>query len=82
MVRALESVLDHGETPPGNWWPVGNEALAMLAHLPLRPNPYEDRLQASLRGIVADPAAAAEDRRWAESYGDSASGESADGAAG
>jgi hypothetical protein len=29
-VRALEGVLGDGETPPGNWWPVGREALAML----------------------------------------------------
>jgi HEAT repeat protein len=70
-VRALESVLDDSETPPGNWWPVGKEALAMLAGLPLISNPYRDKLKAATQGILADPAAGAEDRRWAECYDDS-----------
>jgi HEAT repeat protein len=45
-VQALESVLDDSETPPGNWWPVGKEALAMLANLRLISNPYRDKLKA------------------------------------
>lgn len=66
-VRAMESVLDDGEMPPGNWWPVGKEALAMLANLSPA---YRDKLKAAVQKIAADPAATAEERWWAEFYGD------------
>ena len=67
-IQALESVLDDGETPPGNWWPVGKEALAMLASK-LRPaGDYETKLSAERQRILADPNATADDRRWAECY--------------
>ena len=72
-VRALESVLDDRSTPPGNWWSVGKEALAMLANLRLTQNPYRDKLNVDAQEILADPAATAEDRRWAKCYGDSIS---------
>lgn len=67
-IRALESVLDDGETPPGNWWPVGKEALAMLASKQRPAGDYETKLAAERQRILADPNANAEDRRWAECY--------------
>jgi hypothetical protein len=67
-IRALESVLDDGETPPGNWWPVGKEALAMLASKQSSAGDYETKLAAEMQRILANPDATAEDRRWAASY--------------
>ncbi len=67
-IRALESVLGDGEAPPGNWWPVGKEALAMLAAKRQPPGEYETKLSAELERVLADPNATAEDRRWAEFY--------------
>lgn len=64
VIRALESVLDDDEIPPGNWWSVGREALAMLAHN----RHYKPRIKRELEQILADPNATAEDRRWARSY--------------
>lgn len=32
-IHALEALLGDTETPPGNWWLVGKEALAMLAEI-------------------------------------------------
>ena len=68
-IRALESVLDDGETPLGNWWPVGKEALAMLASKQPSAGDYETRLAAERQRILTHPNAAAEDRRWAANYG-------------
>jgi len=68
-VQALESVLVDGETPPGNWWPVGKEALAMLANLPTLRDRYKPILAAERHRIQSDPNATDEDRRWAEFYG-------------
>jgi HEAT repeat protein len=70
-VQALESVLDDGETPPGNWWSVGREALAMLAKLPSVRDRYEARLAIETQRILSDVNATNEDRRWASSYDDS-----------
>jgi hypothetical protein len=67
-VRALESVLDDGETPPGNWWPVGKEALAMLASEKAAADEYRMKLAAERQQIIANPNATSEDRRWAASY--------------
>jgi HEAT repeat protein len=69
-VAALESVLDDGETPPGNWWPVGKEALAMLARTLPAGNRYEIQLEVETQRILADAMATDEDRRWALGYGD------------
>ena len=69
VVRALESVLDDVEAPPGNWWPVGKEALAMLAKQRTSRVDYSVRLKREIERILADANAADEDRRWAEFYG-------------
>jgi len=68
-IRALESVLDDDETPPGNWWPVGKEALAMLASEQRSAGDYKTKLSAERQRILANPNATAEDLRWAASYG-------------
>jgi hypothetical protein len=65
-VQALESVLVDHETPPGNWWPVGKEALAMLACLPWKENPYRNQLRAEAHLIRSNPHASAEEVRWAD----------------
>ncbi len=68
-IRALESVLDDGDMPPGNWWAVGKEALAMLANLPSVRDRYQARLTAEIAKVGSDPNASDADRRWASSYG-------------
>ncbi len=65
-VEALDSMLDDREVPPGNWWSVGKEALAMLSAM--RPD-YANRLKGEVNCVFADAHATAEDRRWAEAYG-------------
>jgi hypothetical protein len=35
LVLALEAMLTEHATPPGNWWSVAREALAMLGELSL-----------------------------------------------
>ncbi len=67
-IRALESVLDDRETPPGNWWPVGREALAMLALKQGQGGQYGAKFSAERQAILANANAPAEDRRWAEFY--------------
>lgn len=64
-IRALETVLDDDEVPPGNWWAVGREALAMLACID--PS-YRARLIAEVSRVLANENATPENRRWAE-YG-------------
>lgn len=67
--RALESKLDDAETPPGNWWPVGKEALAMLgAWEALGRGPWHQRMKSEAARILADKHATADDRRWAENH--------------
>jgi HEAT repeat protein len=67
-VRALESRLDDDEVPPGNWWSVGREALAMLGsmHPPLAN--YTMRLDEETQRVFSDTDATVEDRRWAKGY--------------
>ena len=65
-VRALESVLEDGETPPGNWWPVGKEALAMLGYKQWSTDEYRMKLAAETQRVLSDPNATAEDRWWQE----------------
>lgn len=77
-VQALEAVLDDGETPPGNWWPVGKEALAMLGTMPSLPREgYRAKMEAEAMRILSDPPANDDDRRWAGFYGSSRSAEQA-----
>lgn len=63
---ALIRTLPDKEVPPGNWWSVGKEALAMVAKLEPR---YEGDLTQEEQRIRSDPAASPEDLRWVESYG-------------
>ena len=66
VIQALEPLLSDEEMPPGNWWPVGKEALAMLGQMKPR---YCVELDRETKRILSDPAAAPEDLRWAEGYG-------------
>jgi hypothetical protein len=61
-------MLGDREVPPGNWWSVGKEALAMLANMQPPVAGYEASLIAETQRLLSDPNATAEDRRWAESY--------------
>jgi hypothetical protein len=61
-------VLGDREVPPGNWWSVGKEALAMLANMQPPATDYEAKLVAETQRLLSDPNASLEDRRWAESY--------------
>src|SRR5258707_1157979 len=54
-VRALESMLGDREVPPGNWWSVGKEALAMLASMQPSVADYEARLIAETQRLLLDP---------------------------
>ena len=69
-VRALEGVLGDGEVPPGTWWSVGREALAMLGGLRFAGNPYRGLLAEAARRVLGDAGAGEEERRWAGLYGD------------
>lgn len=66
--RLLESVLDDAETPPGNWWPVGKEALAMLSAWDAPRGPWYQRMKNEAARILADEQAKPDDRRWAENH--------------
>jgi HEAT repeat protein len=65
MVPALERMLGDHEVPPGNWWSVGREALAMLGAFSRE---YRTKLQAEIDRVLADPGSSPDDRRWAEAY--------------
>ena len=67
-VQALDAMLEDHEVPPGNWWSVGKEALAMLAGMQPSVADYGNRLAAERERILSNPNATAEDRRWAYSY--------------
>ena len=69
-VQALESVLNDDEVPPGNWWSVGKEALAMLGTMRPPVADYKAMLAAETQLVFSNGNATAEDRRWAEGYGD------------
>jgi pimeloyl-ACP methyl ester carboxylesterase len=81
-VKALESMLNDDEVPPGNWWSVGKEALAMLGSMQPPVADYKTKLAAETRRVLSDVDAKAEDRFWAQGYHDgpnlrSTSGEAA-----
>jgi hypothetical protein len=65
IIEALERMLPDGQIPPGNWWSVGREALAMLGHIePL----YQAKLAHETQRVLSDPNSSPEDLRWAEGY--------------
>jgi HEAT repeat protein len=66
VVAALESVLSDDAIPPGNWWSVGREALAMLGRLDPPESRYQEQLDREIQRVRSDPDASPEDRRWAE----------------
>jgi len=65
VVQALERMIEDAEVPPGNWWSVGREALAMLGALTPQ---YRPILETEIAAILKNPDAPPESRRWAESY--------------
>lgn len=66
IIEALKNMLPDDEAPPGNWWPVGREALAMLAEIDAV---YGARLDSETEGVLADPNSSPDNKRWAEFYG-------------
>lgn len=68
VVPALESMLNDHAIPPGNWWSVGREALAMLGHLDPPEADYRERLANATQLVLEDPNSSPEDRHWAEGY--------------
>jgi hypothetical protein len=67
-VKALESMLDDDEVPPGNWWSAGREALAMLGSMRPPAANYKMRLDAETQRVFSNADATVEDRRWAKGY--------------
>ncbi len=67
-VPALEAMLHDDNTPPGNWWSIAREALAMLGNLDPPESKYRDQLSTEIQRVLVDPNASEEDRRWAEFY--------------
>jgi hypothetical protein len=65
VVEALEGMLSDQEVPPGNWWSVGREALAMLGHFVPK---YQAQLDSETEPVPRDPNSSPEDLRWAEGY--------------
>lgn len=65
VVKALEKMLSDEEVPPGNWWSVGREALAMLGHLDTN---YQSELDSETERVRRDPQSSREDLRWAAGY--------------
>ena len=68
VIQALEKMLHDDEVPPGNWWSVGREALAMLGDLV--PD-YRARLDEETQRVLSDPNPTPEDLRWAKGYAES-----------
>jgi HEAT repeat protein len=66
VVEALELMLSDEEMPPGNWWPVGREALAMLGKLDPR---YKEMLAVEIARVRSNPDSPPHDLRWANFYG-------------
>jgi hypothetical protein len=64
-IDALERMLSDEEVPPGNWWSVGREALAMLGSRDPR---YEVELADKIQRVLHDSNSSPEDLRWAECY--------------
>jgi HEAT repeat protein len=50
--------------PPGNWWSVAREALAMLGQLNPPEASHRDRFIHELQRVTGDPNASPEDRQW------------------
>jgi hypothetical protein len=65
VVQALERMVEDDNVPSGNWWSVGQEALAMLGALAPE---YRRIVDAEIATILNSPAVSPESRRWAESY--------------
>jgi HEAT repeat protein len=68
VVPALMSMLGDPAIPPGNWWSVAREALAMLGNLDPPEERYRRLLAEELQRVQVDPESSPADRRWAESY--------------
>ncbi|HXI41408.1 MAG TPA: HEAT repeat domain-containing protein [Bryobacteraceae bacterium] len=68
VVSAMEAMLSDHAVPPGNWWPVAREALAMLGQLDPPEEGYRDQFVRDIQRVVDDPNSSQEDRRWAECY--------------
>jgi HEAT repeat protein len=66
VMNALERMLSDEEVPPGNWWSVGREALAMLGQLETN---YRSELDSETERVLHDPQSSPEDLRWGEAYG-------------
>jgi HEAT repeat protein len=65
MIHALERMLPDEAIPPGNWWSVGRESLAMLGELEAR---YQAKLDSETQRVLNDPNSSPEDLRWARGY--------------
>ena len=65
VIEALERMLPDQEVPPGNWWSVGREALAMLG---LMEPQYQARLDSETQRVMSDAHSSPEDLRWADGY--------------
>ncbi len=68
VIPALEAMLTDDAVPPGNWWSVGREALAMLGSLNPPAGDYTHQLATEIQLIRDNPNASAEDRGWADCY--------------
>jgi HEAT repeat protein len=65
IVEALEGILSDKEVPPGNWWSVGKEALAMLGELTPE---YRAELDRETERVLNEAESSKEDLRWAKGY--------------
>ena len=65
-VAALEALLGDQAEPPGNWYPIGKEALSRLANSIPK---YREMEAQEKERIVNDPNASTSDRRWAKLIG-------------
>jgi HEAT repeat protein len=65
IIEALERRLSDEAVPPGNWWSVAREALAMLGELDPK---YGDELNRETQRVLNDPSSSPEDLRWAGNY--------------
>jgi HEAT repeat protein len=65
VIDALEPLLSDEESPSGNWWAVGKEALAMLGSFDPR---YRAELDRETQRLLRDPNSSPENSRWAEGY--------------
>ena len=65
VIEALERMLADEAVPPGNWWSIGKEALAMLGKIEPQ---YQAMLDHEIGRVLNDPTSSPEDLRWAEGY--------------